>query len=893
MASIFTFQDEPPRIHSPWSTPGTSTPQPLHLSETPLDGGRGQTIALTKLEPENQEGPTEYKLHLLLRPRRRFFSTSTTHLGFQPQPYAPHSIPTDLRCSSDPTIDRTVSPHPSAHARQARLQQLTTQLLWRLQQSSPFHSSSNAELVLPVLPEATPRLGIPDRPATLLPGLEESQGALYEIGVADDGTLVGLVEDELTESLNNLGAMAASLGCTTNVLRKVSVGSCQWTEKDDDTSRDNLRTDKLWVAEVLVYPDSKESTTSHVPKMSPEQSLTLSGLQDMPVAEMSSTEQLRVTLIGATAAGKSSLLGTLSTSTLDNGRGKSRLSLLKHRHEIASGVTSSVAQEMIGYRRDRSTSRPVVNYASGDVSSWIDIHNLGDRLLFFSDSPGIPRFAKSTLRSLVSWKPSWAVLCVAADDYEHDAARKASSPQVGLLADAGTLDKADLSLSYLDLCLRLGMPLIIAVTKMDLANRTGLRLVLAKLLSYLKAAGRKPMMLSTSSSLPLTPDPAGPLPELQSIDVTDQTEIDRVVATIQNEDGYTAVPILMTSAVTGSGISKLHALLRSVPPTRPLDLAKSFLSPCSVFQIDEVFSIPPSRVYASDPENRFPTQGVVLCGYVSRGTLSVGSQLYLGPLVMESSAPSGQISPQVIKSKSYGAETSHPGLFVNNAARSYQEDASRAPTPRQSSSLATFIPVRIVSLRNLRLPVVRMQQGETGTIGVEPIDREPETRILEKARKGMVLVGDVDDTAPIGYHSFSASFPLSDFARAGSPPLILGGHATVYVNSIRAAVKVTGVALDEDGGEGEREREANQASNDGDVFRFDVDDEEPFGASTTDERREIKITFRFVNTDEWMETGDQVLVIPTLVAPGPVSGPAVSNVSGLAGFVGRVREVVS
>lgn len=45
-------------------------------------------------------------------------------------------------------------------------------------------------------------------PQPLYPGLEESKGALYEIGVADDGELVGLAEDEMEESLNNLRAMA-------------------------------------------------------------------------------------------------------------------------------------------------------------------------------------------------------------------------------------------------------------------------------------------------------------------------------------------------------------------------------------------------------------------------------------------------------------------------------------------------------------------------------------------------------------------------------------------------------------------------------------------------------------------------------------------------------------
>ena len=115
-----------------------------------------------------------------------------------------------------------------------------------------------------------------------------------------------------------------------------------------------------------------------------------------------STEQLRITLTGPTTSGKSSLLGTLSTATLDNGRGKSRLSLLKHRHEIVSGVTSSVAQELIGYK-----DREVFNFASGNVTSWTDIHAAAEngRLVFVSDSAGHPRYRRTTVRGLVGWAP--------------------------------------------------------------------------------------------------------------------------------------------------------------------------------------------------------------------------------------------------------------------------------------------------------------------------------------------------------------------------------------------------------------------------------------------------------------------------------------------------------
>src|SRR5271155_6019965 len=267
MASIFTYNDTS-KVSSPWSTPGSSTPQaaekgPLSrqiCTQAPL-GASPMSIkdaGITKLEPEPQDGSTEYKLHLLLRPRRKFSSASTGTLVSGSQHSKPFLPSTGGRLDVEAALMRSSS-IPSVQTRQARLQQLTTQLLWRLQQSSPFHSSSVANLVLPLLPEATPKLGLPTRPAKVLPGLEESQGALYEIGVADDGTLVGLIEEELEESLTNLKAMAASLGCVVELLRKVIVGDCEWTENDHDNVAVKTHAENLWVAEALVRPDMGSS----------------------------------------------------------------------------------------------------------------------------------------------------------------------------------------------------------------------------------------------------------------------------------------------------------------------------------------------------------------------------------------------------------------------------------------------------------------------------------------------------------------------------------------------------------------------------------------------------------------------------------------------------------
>lgn len=829
MSSIFTYQDELPRIQSPWSTPGDTTPQ-IQNQAGSLDSTLSRADGRAKLEPEKQDGPCEYKLHLLLRARRHFVSMTTSQNAAHIRGAALNLFPTG-RSMSETLLQRPTY-QPSPQTRQARLQQLTTQLLWRLQQSSPFHSASNAELVLPILPEATPRLGVPDRPAKLLPGLEESQGALYEIGVADDGTLVGLVSDELEESLNNLGAMAASLGCVVDVLRRVVVGSCTWVDHLEGEEAVPQQYGDLLVAEVLVRPDSGTAAGNLLRDGS--------DLEIEDTSSRASTEQLRVALTGPSAAGKSSLLGTLTTSVLDNGRGKSRLSLLKHRHEIASGVTSSVAHELLAYKQSAGREDFVINYATGDVSTWTDLHNSADRLCFMSDSPGLLKYAKSTFRALISWKPDWTCYCVAADDET-------------TFADSGAL-------AHLQLCLQLNLRMIIVITKMDLATKLGLRNVLSNVLTCLKNAGRRPLILSTAAA----PVPAFALdsidacPDLQRVTLPEITEVDNAITAIQGESSQ-IVPITMTSTVSGSGIGKLHVLLARLPA--PQVGSGDHGQQEALFHIDEVFGIPPVRIYNVDAAAKADSlAGIVLCGHVSKGSVKIGDVLRLGPFLADDA---GKTLP---RSKSFTTQDSHR-LSLSTSVHAAKDGPASNGTSH-SKDHGCYIDVKIVSLRNLRLPVLQLGTGETGTVGIEPCGNR--LLPLQRARKGMVLIAETAN--PQGHRSFTATFPSKIFLNA-SPPLLLGGHAIVYINSVRAAVKVVALALVDDASAGASPTE---------VFAFEEED-----VQDDSTEREVRITMRFVSTVEYLEVGNQALVIPTLSAAGPVTGP-VAATSGLTGFVGRV-----
>ena len=873
MASVFTFDPDPPRVSSPWST----TPGVAATSQPSSAGGvsRGMAIrthgtslqsasanaedhdsladyGISKLDPEPQEGPTEYKLHLLLRSRRLYMSMTTGHVvggSYRSRaslstsgPMTPSSYETGM-LKSQPQSQSQTQPQQtrstSTANRQQRLQQLTTQLLWRLQQSSPFHSSTTGNsLVLPVLPEASPQMDSPTKPVRLLPGLEESQGALYEIGVADDGTFVGLTHDELDESLSNLQIMAGSLGCKVDVLRRVVVGSCEWEEDSGSETAAQSHTENLWVAEALVSPDLDFYRAA-----SPEEP-SLEGVSKKSVSgdDYSSTEQIRISITGPSTAGKSSLLGALTYSSLDNGRGKSRLSLLKHRHEISSGITSSVAQELIGYGPSESPVN-VVNYASGNVAALDDIHAASDggRLAFVSDLPGSIRYSKSMLRGLVSWAPHYVILCVPANSDEETTADDGDRA-------AGQAHEMNLTLSYLNLCIKLGVPVVIAVTKMDLASRAGLRNTLSKVLSALKLSGKKPAML------PASPGSAERTEGLQEIGKAEGGEVRKVIDAMGG-DALSTAPIVLTSAVNGSGIEKLHAFLRYLPipsraPLRTVDLPGSVSHEVTnVFDIDETFAIPPSKVYSvsSAPEEN---QGVVLCGLVRYGAITIGDELVVGPLL---------------------------------ANPHWQR-------------------VRVVSVRNLRLSVRKLTEDQVGTIGIEPIlsedDEQPAP--LGRIRKGTVLASPPPTpSSPVALHTgFVATFASSDFSSTDSPPLLLGGNAIVYIANVRTPVRVTCVELADNEVVSPTEPE---------FFSFDSDSPDDFDQGDTevknvigaDSGQDVHITFSFVTSLEWVEVGSRVLLMPGVGtasasasgASGP-SGTAGSGLLGLEGFVGRVRDVI-
>ncbi|KAL5596874.1 uncharacterized protein BROUX77_006822 [Berkeleyomyces rouxiae] len=848
MASVFNCETEQTRVSSPWLISSGSSPS-RSQSQTPAtppvhsvggyspDGVQPALLSdysITKLEAEPQVGSTEYKLHLLLRPRRQFRSMTTS------QNRSKYSRPKDGTC--------TPALAASNQSRQDRLLHLTTQLLWRMQQSSPQHTGTSLDTVVPQLPSDDTDPNAVVAPAKLPPGLEESRGALYEIGVSDDGTLIGLTKDEMDESIKTLRVMAASLGCKVEILRMIIVGEGEW---DDPTQPNTIANGSLWVAEAFVTPGLNNSAKP-----------CLSWGVDSNADELSSTDQLRVTLTGPTGSGKSTLLGTLTTGTLDNGRGMSRQSLLKHRHEIESGMTSSVAQELIGYNKGE-----IINYQSHyNDMSWGEIHVLakGERLVFVSDSAGHPRYRRTTLRGIVGWAPHWSILCVAANDGE---STTSSSPMAGPAIP-------DLALAHLVLCLELGTPLAVVVTKLDKASKASLQHTLGKLLTAIKATGRIPKIVQPDRSCHIT---------LTHIPGSDDAKVKNITDSITASNDFTQIiPILLTSAVKGQGIGMMHSLLRNLPiPILPtttdyIGEALNPEQPASIFHIDDVFNVP--VVHATRPDDLADQNvdtGTVVSGYLRFGTLKVNDEIVIGPFPIEDDAKKAQRPCD----QPSGGDI---GLSISHWSSSELAKLALGNTVLASQVESKWYTAQIVSIRNLRLSVSKLQAGQVGTIGVRlsPATEPPSTADDldypkskgSNIRRGMVIAVLSRYMVESGSSLQAASSITVQVAHRNMERLQAGTLVNIYVACVRSAARIRTVSIVHIGQDGLAD---DSPSDDEGVFGMEA------GNTGYDGQEAVHVTLDLISSREWIERGSQVVIL---------EGGS-KDKTGLEGHVGKVVQI--
>lgn len=259
--------------------------------------------------------------------------------------------------------------------------------------------------------------------------LREGHGeAIYEIGVSDSGQLHGLIDNDMSASLSTLKQMAHKLEATTTVLRRKSI--------------DNRRS----VAEVLV--------------------------RKIPLDQHNI--EIRVAVLGDANAGKSTLLGVLTQGELDNGRGRARLNMFRHMHEIQSGRTSCISHETLGFDNHGN----VINYKYNEMMTSEEISDRSSKLVTFMDLAGHRRYIRTTVQALTGYSPHHAMLVVASGN-----------------DSINTMTK-----EHLAIVLALDIPFFIVVTKIDVTSADATLLELKNILT--SAGCRKvPLLIATDDDV--------------------------------------------------------------------------------------------------------------------------------------------------------------------------------------------------------------------------------------------------------------------------------------------------------------------------------------------------------------------------------------------------------
>lgn len=127
------------------------------------------------------------------------------------------------------------------------------------------------------------------------------------------------------------------------------------------------------------------------------------------LSDRKNIEELRVAVVGSVDAGKSSLIGVLTQGEYDNGRGKARLNMFRHVHEIKTGRTSCVSHELLGFDEMGN----IINYKSNDLITAEDISGLSTKLISFMDLGGHRRYMRTTIQAVSGYAPHYIALVVA------------------------------------------------------------------------------------------------------------------------------------------------------------------------------------------------------------------------------------------------------------------------------------------------------------------------------------------------------------------------------------------------------------------------------------------------------------------------------------------------
>lgn len=251
------------------------------------------------------------------------------------------------------------------------------------------------------------------------------------------------------------------------------------------------------------------------------------------LSENKNIEEIRISVMGSVDAGKSSLIGVLTQGELDNGRGRARLQMFRHYHEIKSGRTSCISHELLGFDEMGN----VINYKSNEMMTAEEISELSTKLISFMDLAGHRRYMRTTIQAVSGYVPHFTALVVA----------------------SGNLNQ--MTIENLQIIKAFKIPFFVILTKIDLVSPDDTLKQLNQLLNEIDKH-KTPLLIGSMNDFRLL-----------------------------DSENKKFIPIFCVSNVTGEGLDLVQKYLFKLTPNINENEQRKLEKEKLEFHIDEIFRV--------------------------------------------------------------------------------------------------------------------------------------------------------------------------------------------------------------------------------------------------------------------------------------------------------------